>query len=139
MLIERTFRPLISRLPAPAQSVALAPAVLPYIVYQNLIRRRQLGRETTTAYGWSEAMHAARDRLTPRFASRHRYDEVVGWFKSGSYVNLELLRDEPLPPGFPDSLRRCVGVRGFLQAQRQSTHEPLEQTEHLRPAKTSSR
>jgi len=123
MLLERTVRPLISRLPGPAQTVALAPTVFPYIVYQNLLRRRQLGRETTTVYGWSEAIHAARDRFTPRFASRHTYQEVTEWFKSQSYGNLEFLRDEPLPLGFPDSLRRCVGVRGFLQAQPRSTHE----------------
>lgn len=115
MLIERTVRPFLSRLPRRIQTLALTPAVLPYIVYQNLIRRRNLGRDATTTYGWSEAMHAARDRLTPPFAHRHSYEEVAEWFRGQSYGHLEFLRDEDLPKGFDESFRRCVGIRGFLQ------------------------
>jgi uncharacterized protein YbaR (Trm112 family) len=129
MLIERTLRPAISRMPGPIQTVALAPAIFPYILYQNLVRRRKLGREKTASYGWSEALHAARDRLTPKFASRHTYEEVATWFESQSYGELEFLRDESLPVGFPEALTRCVGVRGFLKRDRSTPEAPTASVE----------
>lgn len=64
-------------------------------------------------YGWNEALHAARDRLTPPFAHRHTCEEVVGWFQSEAYQDLELLRDEQPPEGVPDIFPLNVGVRGF--------------------------
>src|SRR5256886_11347729 len=64
-------------------------------------------------YTWNEALHAARDRLTPPFAHRHSYEEVAGWFIAERYGRLELLRDEPRPEGVADTVRRNVGIRGF--------------------------
>ena len=75
-----------------------------------------MGTDAAVKYGWTEALIAARDRLTPPFAHRHTYDEVAEWYRSGSYDRLEFLRDEPLPGGFPDdlvNLRVSVGIRGF--------------------------
>ena len=113
MITERLVRPILSRLPRWAQSFALLPTVIPYILYQNFVRRRRLGREAAASYGYTEAMHAARDRFTPPFAHRHTYEEVAEWFRASSYEKLEFLRDEELPAGSDESFRRCVGIRGF--------------------------
>jgi SAM-dependent methyltransferase/uncharacterized protein YbaR (Trm112 family) len=118
MLIERAFRPTISRLPRSLQMIALAPALPAYMLYQTLVRRRRMGPEAAVKYSWHEALIAARDRLTPPFAYRHSYEEVAEWFRSESYGDLEFLRDESLPGGFPDdlvNLRVSVGIRGFSQ------------------------
>lgn len=114
MGIERVVRPIVARLPTPLQTACLLPAVPVYIAYQNLYARRKLGREHSARYGWNEALHAARDRLTPPFAFRHTYEEVASWFREEGFAGLEFLRDEPIPPGVPESYPLNVGIRGFL-------------------------
>jgi uncharacterized protein YbaR (Trm112 family)/SAM-dependent methyltransferase len=113
MAVERVVRPLLSRLPEFAQTILLLPTLPFYIVYQNLYRRNQLGKQFAATYGWNEALHAARDRLTPPFAHRHTYAEVIEWFQSEVYQHLELLCDEAPPEGVPDSYPLNVGIRGF--------------------------
>jgi uncharacterized protein YbaR (Trm112 family)/SAM-dependent methyltransferase len=113
IVVEQVVRPLLSRLPGFLQTIFLLPTLPVYILYQNLYRRNELGQQFAATYGWNEALHAARDRLTPPFAHRHTYQEVTEWFKSQMYENLELLRDDPLPDGVPDSYALNVGVRGF--------------------------
>jgi len=113
MAIERAIRPVLARLPAPVQTAVLMPTTPLYMLYQNFYRRRKMGRQYTATYTWNEALHAARDRLTPPFAHRHSYEEVAGWFIAERYGRLELLRDEPRPEGVADTVRRNVGIRGF--------------------------
>jgi SAM-dependent methyltransferase len=115
MLVEKLVRPLVSRLPGGVQTSFLVPTLPFYILYQNLYRRRMLGRENTAHYGWNEALHAARDRLTPPFSHRHTYEEVAEWFNLDKYGNLELLRDESLPANVPDNFPLAIGIRGIRQ------------------------
>jgi uncharacterized protein YbaR (Trm112 family)/SAM-dependent methyltransferase len=117
MAIERMVRPLLSQLPELAQTILLLPTVPFYILFQNIYRRNQLGKQFAATYGWNEALHAARDRLTPPYAHRHTYGEVTEWFQSEVYQNLELLCDEALPEGVPDSYPLNVGVRGFRRQE----------------------
>ena len=112
MAIEQVVRPSLSQLPELAQTVLLMPILPFYILYQNLYRRNQMGQQFAASYGWNEALHAARDRLTPPFAHRHTYGEVMEWFQSEMYQNLELLCDEALPEGVPDHLSiKCRNSR----------------------------
>lgn len=116
MWIESAIRPTLSRLPRNAQIVVLSPIIPLYMLYQGLVRRRKMGSDAAVRYGWTEALIAARDRLTPPFAFRHSYEEVAEWFRSESYGELEFLRDESNPDGFADelvNLRVSVGIRGF--------------------------
>jgi uncharacterized protein YbaR (Trm112 family)/2-polyprenyl-3-methyl-5-hydroxy-6-metoxy-1,4-benzoquinol methylase len=112
MMVETVIRPVVSRLPSVLQTIALLPALPFYVLYQNLYGRRQIGEEYAARYGWNEALHAARDRLTPPFAFRHTYEEVVRWYQEHSYTEIAQLRDQPLPAGVPDSYPLNVGVRG---------------------------
>src|SRR5215471_5050742 len=68
MGIESGVRPVLSRLPGFWQTLVLAPILPCYVLYQNVYRRPQLGAHVATRYGWNEALHTARDRLTPPFA-----------------------------------------------------------------------
>ncbi|MCU1267779.1 MAG: class SAM-dependent methyltransferase [Acidobacteria bacterium] len=113
MSIEGLVRPVLSRLPKAGQTAALLPTLPFYILYQNLHVRRKYGAANTAKYGWNEALHAARDRLTPPFAHRHTYEEVAEWFESAEYAHLEMLRDEQPPDSVPESYRQNVGIRGF--------------------------
>jgi hypothetical protein len=115
MAIETTVRPFVSSLPSALQTACLVPALPFYVLYQNLYIRRSLGRTYAARYGWNEALHAARDRLTPPFAFRHSYDEVVDWYRTQGYTIVRELRHEPLPQGVPDSYPLNVGVQGRRQ------------------------
>jgi len=112
MMIETVARPLASSLPSALQTAFLIPALPFYILYQNLYGRRSLGQAYAARYGWNEALHAARDRLTPPFAFRHTYDEVVSWYQAHGYKVVRQLRYEPLPEGVPSSYSINVGVEG---------------------------
>ena len=113
MDIESVVRPVLARLPAFWQTLVLAPTLPFYVLYQNVYHRTQLSTLGAARYGWNEALHAARDRLTPPFAHRHTYEEVIEWFQAEMYQHLELLCDEKPPEGVPDTLPLNVGVRGF--------------------------
>lgn len=116
MLIEAGVRPVVSRMPSVLQTLFLLPALPFYVLYQNLYGRRSLGKEYSARYGWNEALHAARDRLTPPFAFRHSYEEVVNWYRAHRYTEITQLRDQPLPVGVPDSYPLNTGVRGRRSA-----------------------
>jgi ubiquinone/menaquinone biosynthesis C-methylase UbiE/uncharacterized protein YbaR (Trm112 family) len=117
MGIENVSRPVLSRLPGALQTIALSPTVPVYMLYQNVYMRRKVGEARTAKYGWNEALHAARDRLTPPFAFRHTYEEVANWFASAKFRKLEMLRDEKLPEGVPETYCQNVGIRGFKCAE----------------------
>jgi uncharacterized protein YbaR (Trm112 family) len=119
MITERGVRPMLSRLPGFWQTLVLVPALPFYVLYQNFYRRTRLGAHAAR-YGWNEALHAARDRLTPPFAHRHTYEEVIKWFQAEMYEDLELLCDERPPEGVPNTFPLNVGVRGFRRAVRES-------------------
>ena len=112
MMLETTVRPLVSRMPSALQTAMLVPALPFYMLYQNLYARRRIGTQYAARYGWNEALHAARDRLTPPFAFRHTYDEVMDWYRAHRFTEITQLRDEPLPVGVPTSYPLNVGVRG---------------------------
>jgi SAM-dependent methyltransferase/uncharacterized protein YbaR (Trm112 family) len=101
MKIETVVRPVVTRLPDWAQAVALAPTVPVYMGHQLV---QSLRGEGQLRYGLREAMHAARDRLTPRFAHRHSEDELAGWFEAAGYEDLHrasgMARPSWLPIGF---------------------------------------
>jgi uncharacterized protein YbaR (Trm112 family)/SAM-dependent methyltransferase len=117
MATERLVRPTLSKLPALLQTISLLPTLPIYMLYQNWYRRHRSGKDFAMRYGWKEALHAARDRLTPPFAYRHTYAEVLEWFESEGYQHLECLRDEKPPNGVPDTYALNVGVRGFRKSE----------------------
>jgi SAM-dependent methyltransferase len=104
---ERVLRPLCSRLPAPLQTALLAALVPLYIVHQNVF----VGRDRAS-YGWREALHAARDRFTPRFAHRHTEEEVTGWFRALGYGDFHRASGRSRPSEVPVAFVASTTVDG---------------------------
>ncbi len=111
--VERVLRPVYSRLPEPLQTIALAPWAPLYIGHQWLAAR---GNDQLATYSWREAMHAARDRWTPRFVHRHADEEVAGWFDAAGYDGLTYISRRPAPEYVPESFTAAVGIEGERKA-----------------------
>lgn len=110
MLLEKIIRPICWRMPEGLQTALLLPLIPFYLTHQNLFVRRK--RPGCINYGWNEAIHAARDRFTPRFAYRHSYDEVSGWFRNAGYAELRCNSKRNFPISVPIPLVNGVGVKG---------------------------
>lgn len=102
MAMENIIRPICWRLPEKLQSVALLPIIPLYLLHQNLnVKRRDAGY---VRYGWREAVHAARDRFTPRYVHRHTEEEVSSWFREAGYTHIQCVSQRKLPDFTPIAL-----------------------------------
>lgn len=110
MLMETVIRPLCWRVPESLQTVMLLPIIPLYLVHQNLYMRR--GSSGYIKYGWREAMHAARDRFTPRYAHRHTEEEVCSWFREAGYTELRCANERDRPDFVPVGLSLATAVDG---------------------------
>jgi SAM-dependent methyltransferase/uncharacterized protein YbaR (Trm112 family) len=113
MAMENVIRPIVWRLPEGVQGVVLSPLVPLYIAHQWL--RKQRGRAVVN-YGFHEAMHAARDRFTPRYVGRHTDEEVAAWFHKAGYGDLTFNSQMPRPDYVPLAMTACTGVNGRRQS-----------------------
>lgn len=110
MLMETIIRPVCWRLPERLQTVALLPTLPLYLIHQNLhVKRVGSGY---IKYGWREAMHAARDRFTPRYVHRHTEEEVCIWFREAGYTELQCVSKRERPDFVPISLVLATAVDG---------------------------
>ncbi|HEX5632986.1 MAG TPA: hypothetical protein VFX50_07145, partial [Gemmatimonadales bacterium] len=110
MRLERVVRPLAWRLPDRLQTALLLPLVPLYMARQKLDAvRNGKGR---VAYGFREAIHAARDRFTPRFVHRHSDDEVSAWVAQAGYRDLTRASEKPRPDYVPIAFTASTGVDG---------------------------
>jgi uncharacterized protein YbaR (Trm112 family)/SAM-dependent methyltransferase len=130
MRLETVVRPFCSRLPDRLQAIALLPFVPLYLLHQNILRG-EAGPQYVK-YGWREAMHAARDRFTPRFAHRHSEEEVAGWFREASYAGLEFVSRRERPGFVPVSFVACTGIDG-VREQHVELSSSLESRQAVRP------
>ncbi|MBX2916325.1 MAG: class I SAM-dependent methyltransferase [Cyclobacteriaceae bacterium] len=113
MLMERLIRPWCSMLPGWLQTVVLVPIAPLYIFHQNTIN---IDSKTGMAkYRWREAMHAARDRFTPKYIHRHSETEVIKWFLELGYKDVRPLSIKKLPDFVPVGFYMNTGVEGFKQ------------------------
>tara|TARA_Y100000748_G_C15487000_1_gene485128 strand:+ start:963 stop:2135 length:1173 start_codon:yes stop_codon:yes gene_type:complete len=110
MVIENIIRPVMWRLPEIVQTAILLPLVPFYIFNQNYIRSNQ--NKNKAKYGWMEALHAARDRFTPRYAHRHSEEEVSSWLEELGYKNLDLVSSRQCPDFVPITHISCTGIEG---------------------------
>jgi uncharacterized protein YbaR (Trm112 family)/SAM-dependent methyltransferase len=111
MYLETFLRPLCWRLPDTLQTLVLVPLLPLYLLHQRL--RVQHRGDDYVPYGWREALHAARDRFSPRYAHRHTEEEVCDWFYEASYTDLVCLSKRPHPPEVPLSLVYATAVDGM--------------------------
>ena len=111
MTLERMLRPVISRLPEKAQAVALAPIIPLYLGHQWWQAKR--GDGSVVPYGIREAVHAARDRFTPRYIHRHTESEVSAWFHEVGYDQLFCGSQHEPCEYLPVFFTACTGVSGI--------------------------
>jgi SAM-dependent methyltransferase len=106
---EMALRPVLSRLPTPVASAVLTPIAAGYIGF-NLFRRWR--QSEVQPYTFSRALHAARDRFTPRFAHRQSAATVKQWFQEAGCRNVEAVDPSTIPAADRDDYTRNTGVRG---------------------------
>lgn len=110
MALERVIRPWCSELPGWMQTIVLQPIVPLYIFHQNAVYK---GRNGMAKYSWREALHAARDRFTPKYIHRHSEEEVMGWFQENEFEKVTPLSKKKLPDYVPEGFYMNTGVEGF--------------------------
>jgi SAM-dependent methyltransferase/uncharacterized protein YbaR (Trm112 family) len=113
MKMEQAIRPWAWRLPESMQTLVLSPLVPLYMGRQWLrtLREGSDGRGNVV-YGVREALHAARDRFTPRYVHRHSDEEVVAWYRAAGYDELVCASRRPRPDYVPLAFTACTGVDG---------------------------
>jgi SAM-dependent methyltransferase len=111
MLMERLIRPWCAVLPSKLQTLVLTFIAPLYILHQNTF---SIDFKTGKAkYRWREAMHAARDRFTPKFIHRHSEEEVAKWFSESKYTDIRPLSAKRLPDFVPLGFYNNTGVEGI--------------------------
>jgi SAM-dependent methyltransferase len=107
--LEMVARPLVSRAPDswPA-TLFLRTMALAYMAFNHSRRLRNPEIERLT---FRRAVHAARDRFTPRFAHRHSAAEISSWFRSNGFARISVLDWREMPAADQEDFRRNVGVR----------------------------
>jgi len=86
-VLETYLRPTFARLPRWLQDIVLYP-----LAWRNLrVSRRLYARGPN--YTMKNALHSVRDRWTPLYAHRHRFNEVLRWF---SELGLEARPVDPV-------------------------------------------
>src|SRR5262249_30668521 len=118
---ELAVRPVLSRWPTALPTTGfLSLLTVPYRAANWLQRLRN---PTIQPYTYERALHAARDRFTPRYAHRHRAEEVQLWFCEAGFEDVTLVDWRQMPVAQQDTFRRNVGVRGRLCRQSPATNE----------------
>ena len=112
MALENVLRPMIWPLPNWLQNICLVPLIPLYIVHQRVAAHydKNVG---VINYGIRQAIHAARDRFTPRYIHRHANEEVQEWFEDAGYTDLQYSSKRDAPAYIPQSFTACTGVDGF--------------------------
>jgi len=77
--LESVLRPVLARLPATLRGAAIGlMTALAHPLMRRRVRQRALWTRANTA-------HSLRDAMTPRYAHRHGFNEVVEWFETGGF------------------------------------------------------
>lgn len=112
--LESVTRPIVSRSPDSVLSKAFLSIMA--LCYMAFNRGRRLFNREIQPLTFSRAVHAARDRFTPKFAHRHSSEEICGWFTTSGFDSVILLDWRDMPAADQDDFRRNVGVRATKAA-----------------------
>jgi SAM-dependent methyltransferase/uncharacterized protein YbaR (Trm112 family) len=108
--LERVLRPILSAQPSSLFArLTLATLAFPYWVYNAL---RRLANPRIQKLNFKRAVHAARDRFTPRFAHRHSSEEVSSWFLRAGFEHIEVVDWQTVPAADHADFGRNTAVRG---------------------------
>jgi SAM-dependent methyltransferase len=105
---EAVLRPVLCRLPTAVTTLVLTPIAGAYLAFNAFRRSRE---QQVQPYTFDRALHAARDRFTPRYAYRQSHAEVTQWFKEAGCQSIEPVNPAAIPAADRDDYRRNTGVR----------------------------
>ena len=77
---HRIFRPILSRSPEWFRKLCVHMIALPYHL---LVSKRRAKHKDTWKY--ANTVHGIQDMFTPRYAHRHRFNEVLTWYERQGY------------------------------------------------------
>jgi SAM-dependent methyltransferase/uncharacterized protein YbaR (Trm112 family) len=111
--VETVVRPLVNRAPAPLRDLFFG--VLTALVHP-LVRSRMIHKR---GWKWRNTNHGLRDWLSPRYAHRHSYNELLEWYEELGFRIVELQS--------PSAYRKLFGKRlwGVGVTGQRSTDLPL--------------
>jgi SAM-dependent methyltransferase len=126
-LIERVLRPVISRAPG-----ALRDLIFKVLVWISHLRRRRglaFGEQRRHGEQWSKrnTEHTLRDWLSPRYAHRHGFNEVIEWFESEGF-SIEDVQSPSAYRALFDDAPFGVGMTG-RRLDGSSAERPLARSE----------
>lgn len=113
-LSEVVLRRILSHQPAGVATIALSPIALAYMGF-NAFRHAQTPEIQRLSY--ARALHAARDRFTPRYAHRHEESEVARWFEDAGFKDIQVVDWRSMPRADHEDYRRNIGVRAIRGAR----------------------
>jgi SAM-dependent methyltransferase len=114
--LEQAARPTLSLHPNAAVSrMVLGTFAVGYIGFNAMRRMRDPLVQPLT---FARAVHAARDRFTPRFAHRHSQSDVMRWFGDAGFDRIEAVDWRQVPSADREDFRRNVGVRGVKRFEK---------------------
>jgi SAM-dependent methyltransferase/uncharacterized protein YbaR (Trm112 family) len=122
---ELALRPVLSRSPGLVAQIVLAPVAGGYVALNRLRRHKQ---RDVQPYTFARAMHAARDRCTPRYAHRQDGKALAGWLREAGCDEIEQVDWQRIPVADQDDYRRNTGVRGTKRSPGGSQLPPSSQT-----------
>ncbi|HZC81432.1 MAG TPA: class I SAM-dependent methyltransferase [Nitrospiraceae bacterium] len=122
-VLETFLRPTFARLPRWLHDIVLYP-----LAWRNLrVTRRLYGRGPN--YTMKNALHSVRDRWTPLYAHRHRFNEVLRWFSELG------LKAHPVDPVTVQAVLPVplagIGIRGISKSDAISDSEHAPQVDRL--------
>jgi ubiquinone/menaquinone biosynthesis C-methylase UbiE/uncharacterized protein YbaR (Trm112 family) len=102
---HRLFRPILSRLPEKLRALFV---IIISFIYHYIIKI--FGNSSHENWSLKNTAHAVRDMFTPRYAHRHRHNEVFEWFEVYGFKDITFQSSKTYYELFK---RRIVGI-GFL-------------------------
>jgi len=102
---HRLFRPFLSRLPEKLR--AFFVFIISFLYHYFI---KIFGNSNHKNWNLKNTIHAVRDMFTPRYAHRHRHNEVFQWFEASGYQDITFQSSNTYYDLFK---RRIVGI-GFL-------------------------
>jgi SAM-dependent methyltransferase len=107
-LLETAVRPILSRRSSSPFATALLKVLS--IAYVGVNRFQRWRNPEVEPYTFNRALHAARDRFTPRFAHRQSAEEVAGWFRETGFDQVSSVDWRLIPASLQENYRRNVGL-----------------------------
>jgi SAM-dependent methyltransferase/uncharacterized protein YbaR (Trm112 family) len=106
--LECAIRPVLSARPSSLlTNIVLRMLSLAYVAVNGLQRLKTPQLEK---YTFTRALHAARDRFTPRYAHRQSAEEVAEWFKAAGYAEVTAVDWTSIPNSLKANYRRNVAL-----------------------------